>query len=135
MDNVSPRPRNARWRQRAARSDNRVHVSRIVELRSYNLKPDTGAEFHRLVTELSVPMLRLWQIDLVAYGPSRHDTDSYFLIRAFDSLEDRERSEEAYYGSEEWRLGPRDAIVACIESYTSVVLELDDDGIDALRRA
>jgi hypothetical protein len=51
-------------------------MRRIVEIRSYNLKPGSGAEFHRLVTEQSVPMLRRWKVDLVAYGPSRQDDDS-----------------------------------------------------------
>lgn len=110
-------------------------MRRIVEIRSYNLKPGTASEFHRLVTEQSVPMLRRWQLDLVAYGPSRHDDASYFLIRAYTSLEDRQRSEDAFYGSEEWRQGPRDAILACINSYTTVVLALDTTTIDGLRRA
>ena len=112
------------WKQR---------MKRIMEIRSYNLKDGAGSEFHSLVIEHSVPMLRRWNIDLVAYGPSRHDDDSYILIRAYASLEDRQRSEDAFYGSDEWIRGPRNAIMACIDSYTTVVLELDLATIDALR--
>ncbi|MGH2353358.1 MAG: NIPSNAP family protein [Chloroflexota bacterium] len=109
-------------------------MSRCVEIRAYNLKPGTGEEFHRLVREESVPMLHRWKVDVVAYGPSRHDPDSYVLIRAYASLDDRERSEEAFYGSDEWRHGPREAILACIDSYATVVMELESAAIDGLRR-
>jgi hypothetical protein len=109
-------------------------MHKFVEIRSYNLKPGTRPEFHRLVVEQSMPMLRRWKVDVVAFGPSLHDDDSYYLIRAYASLEDRERSQGAFYGSEEWRRGPRQAIVDCIESDASVVIEIDPDTLVGLRR-
>jgi len=108
---------------------------RFVEIRSYELKPDTAAEFGRLVGGESVPMLRRHGIDVVAFGPSLHDEDAYYLTRSYASLEELERSEAAFYGSEEWRLGPRDAILACIDRYVSIVVELDDVTIDGVRMA
>ena len=51
-------------------------------------------------------MLRRHGIDVVAFGPSLHDQDAYYLMRSYASLEELERSETAFYGSEEWRLGP-----------------------------
>lgn len=109
-------------------------MSRFVEIRSYNLKPGSRDELHRLMTEQSMPMLERWRVDVVDYGPSLHDADSYFLIRAYDSLEDRQQSQDRFYGSEEWRQGPREPILALIESYTSVVLEMDDATVRGLRR-
>jgi hypothetical protein len=50
-----------------------------VEIRSYNLNARTCDEFHRLIIEQSLPMLKHWQIDVVNCGPSLHDEDSYFL--------------------------------------------------------
>ncbi len=108
-------------------------VIRTVEIRAYNLKPGTRPEFHRLVTEQAVPLLRRGNIDVVAFGPSAHDDTSYFLVRAYASLADRQRSEDAFYGSDEWRKGPRTAILACIESYTTVVLPLDGPTLRGLR--
>src|SRR6266540_3411613 len=93
--------------------------SRVVEIRSYNLKAGRRADFHRLAAEVAVPMLRRWKIDVVAYGPSAHDDTSYYLIRAYADLADRQRSEDAFYGSEEWRQGPRESILALIDSYTT----------------
>ena len=110
-----------------------VASKRVVEIRSYNLKPGTRAEFDRLAAEV-VPMLRRWDIDVVALGPSAHDDDSYFLIRSFASLDERSRREDAFYGSEEWRSGPRERILERIVSYTTVVVEMDTALVDELRR-
>jgi hypothetical protein len=107
---------------------------RTVEVRSYNLKAGARPEFHRLASDVAVPMLRRSKIDVLAYGPSAHDETSYYLIRAFASPADRERSEEAFYGSDEWKNGPRERVLALIESYTTVVLELDAATIEGLRR-
>lgn len=109
-------------------------MSRVVEIRSYNLKPGTRDEFDRLFIEQAGPMLGRWGVDVIGSGPSLHDENSYYLMRCYKSVEDREQSQNAFYGSDEWRQGPRDAIVECIESYTSVVVPLDDATIDGLRR-
>lgn len=82
-----------------------------------------------------MPMLQRWHLDVVSYGPSDHDTDSYYLIRAFGSLEAREREESDFYGSAEWRDGLRDSVMALIENYTTVVLLLDEATVEGLRRA
>ena len=87
----------------------------VVEIRSYNLKPGT-------------------RVDVVAYGPSLADDDSYFLIRAFPSLEARQKSEDAFYGSEEWKTGIREATLADIVNYTTVVRAVDADVLRAMRR-
>ena len=79
-------------------------------------------------------MLKRWNVDVVAFGPSLHDENSYYLIRHYDSLVHREESEDAFYGSDEWRQGPREAIIALIESYTEIVLELDEVTVRGLRK-
>ena len=43
-------------------------------------------------------------------------------LRAYPSLEALQRSQDAFYGSDEWREGPREAIVSRIESGSPVVL-------------
>jgi ketosteroid isomerase-like protein len=110
-------------------------ATRVVEIRSYNLKPGSRAEFHRLAGEVAVPMLKRWDIDVVGHGPSAHDDDSYFLIRSFASLDERNRREDAFYGSEEWRSGPREPILALISSYTTVVIEMDARLVEEIRTA
>jgi hypothetical protein len=109
-------------------------MNHVVEIRSYNLKPGTRDEFHRLFLEAAYPMLKRWNVDVVAYGPSLHDENSYYLMRRFDSLAHRAESENQFYGSDEWRQGPREAILACIETYTEFVLELDEVTVQRLRK-
>ena len=109
-------------------------MSRIVEIRTYALRPGAIQEYERLL-RVAVPMLARWDIDVVTFGPSVGDPTGYFLIRAFDSLDHRRRSEDAFYGSAEWREGPREPVLGLIESYTDLVLELDEPTIDGLRRA
>jgi len=108
-------------------------MNHFIEIRSYNLKPGTRDEFHRLFLEAAYPMLQRWNVDVVAYGPSLHDENSYYLMRRFDSLSHRDQSEESFYGSDEWRQGPREAIIACIETYTEFVMELDETTVQGLR--
>jgi hypothetical protein len=107
---------------------------RAVEIRSYNLKPGTREKFQRLFVEAAMPMLAKWKIDVVAYGPSEHDADSYFLIRSYASVAEMQKSEDAFYASDEWRSGPREAILACIDAYTTVVVTLDDETLAGLRK-
>jgi hypothetical protein len=108
-------------------------MGRMVEIRSYALKSGAYSEFDRLVLEQSLPMLARWRVDVVSYGRSRHDDRSCYLIRAYESLEQRQASQDAFYGSVEWNEGPRDAILALIEGYTTVILEMDEAAIEALR--
>ena len=54
-------------------------------------------------------------------------------MRRFDSLARREESENAFYGSDEWKQGPRESIIALIDSYTEIVLELDESTVEGLR--
>jgi len=109
-------------------------MNHFVEIRSYTLKPGTRKEFHRLFLEEAYPMLQRWNVDVVSYGPSLHDENSYYLMRCFDSLAHRDESENAFYGSSDWRQGPREAIIACIENYKEFVLELDETTVQGLRK-
>ena len=107
---------------------------RILEIRAYNLKPGTRESLHDLFTTQALPMLQRWGVDVVAYGPSLAEPDSYYLMRSYASLADRQQSQDAFYGSAEWRQGPREPIIALIDSYTNTVIEVDDATLQGLRR-
>jgi NIPSNAP len=94
----------------------------IVEIRTYTLKTGLGAAFHRTFVEDALPMLERWGVDVVAFGPSLDDDDAYYLMRAYRSVDERQQSQDAFYGSDEWRNGPREAIVSKIETLISVVI-------------
>lgn len=106
----------------------------VVEIRSYNLRPGTRERFHQLFEQEALPLLRKWKVDVVAYGPSPHDETSYFLMRSYASLQALQASEDAFYGSAEWRNGPREAILACIENYATIVIPTNEHTLQGLRR-
>jgi hypothetical protein len=56
------------------------------------------------------------------------------LIRNFASVDDRQKQEDTFYNSDEWKQGPREAIMACIDSYTTVVVQVDDATLAGLRK-
>lgn len=107
----------------------------VVEIRSYNLKPGTRGRFHQTFLKDALPMLKRWKVDVVSYGPSLHDQDSYFLMRGFAGVNQRQTAEDAFYGSDEWKRGPRERILADIEPYTTIVVQLDGATINGLRKA
>ena len=111
-----------------------IAMTLFVEIRSYNLKPGTREEFHRLFVETALQMLQRWKVDVLCYGASLHDNDSYYLMRAYASLEARQQSQDAFYGSDEWKLGPREPIIALIENYTSIVIAMEESIVDALQQ-
>ncbi|CAB4600055.1 MAG: hypothetical protein ACK50Z_10315 [Betaproteobacteria bacterium] len=52
-----------------------MSAARVIEIRSYKLKPGTGAMFHSLVSETSIPLMQAAGMIVVAYGQSLHDPD------------------------------------------------------------
>ncbi len=109
----------------------------ILEIRTYRLKPGTRDEFVRLMREESVPLLEQAGIRVVDCGASLVAEDGHeeaYLIRAFESLAAHREQEERFYGSDAWRLGPRDAILSRIESYHTIVLEAPEETVQALQR-
>jgi hypothetical protein len=109
-------------------------MARILEIRTYVLVPGAGREYERLFHEAALPMLARHGIDVVAFGRSLGDANGYYLIRAFDDLDHRQRSEDSFYGSPEWREGPREAILGLIRTYADLVLELDELTIEGMRK-
>jgi hypothetical protein len=100
-------------------------MNHLIEIRSILLKPGKRQEFHQLYMAEALPLLKRWNFDVVAHGPSLHDEDSYYVIRRYDSLAQREEMEDTYYGSDDWRQGPRERMLALMENYTDIVFELD----------
>lgn len=110
----------------------------ILEIRTYRLKPGTTDEFVRVMDEEAVPMLVQHGITVVDYGASlvreQPDWEEAYIMRAFPSLEAHQQQEEAFYSSQEWLEGPREAVISRIESYHTVVIETTQTAIDALTR-
>ncbi|QBE61699.1 NIPSNAP family protein [Pseudoduganella lutea] len=108
---------------------------RLIEIRSYKLKPGTTRVFHQLFSKKAVPMLTDWGTEVVAFGPSLHQEDGYFLIRSYQDLADLKNRQDHFYGSQEWRNGPREEIVNKIENSLDTLVWLSETGVNDLRRS
>ena len=109
----------------------------ILEIRTFRLKPGRRGDFLDLTRHRSAPLLATYGIDLVDFGASLVDEESWedaYVMRAFTSIAERDRLEEAFYGSDDWRLGLRDPVMSCVESYHTVVLDVADEVVSALTR-
>ena len=105
-------------------------ANRVLDLRTYRLRPGVGVEFHRTFRVGALPMLERHGIDVVAYGPSLLDEDRYVLLRSFASLQERQEQLDAFYGSREWLDTYDEQVMSMIETYHVVVL--DGAGLGAL---
>jgi len=105
---------------------------KLIEVRTYRLKPDCAKRFVAAVGE-ALPLVRASGMDVVAFGRSDHEQESFFLIRAYTSREQLVAQQDAFYGSAVWREGPRQALVDCLDTYLNTLLWLPDEAVDALR--
>ncbi|HEX6930043.1 MAG TPA: NIPSNAP family protein, partial [Gammaproteobacteria bacterium] len=71
--------------------------------------------------------------DVVAFGRSDHDHESFYLIRAYNDRTHLEEQQDAFYSSDAWRNGPRDALMACLDDYLNTLLWLSEQGVEDLR--
>jgi len=97
----------------------------VFEILTLDIKPGRRDEFHKVYEAQSVPLLKKWNFDLVAYGPSLHDANSYYVIRRFRNLEDGEKSEGAFYDSDDWKSGPRNAIMGLVDHFAYAVVSAE----------
>ncbi|HHA1671527.1 TPA: NIPSNAP family protein [Enterobacter roggenkampii] len=108
-------------------------MNKTVEILQYILYKNTGTRFHSIMQEISVPLHQRYGIDVVSFGNSLHDIDSYYLIRAFESAEAMDAMLDVFYSSSDWRNGPREEIISCIKKSIKVLIKLPSISVDGLR--
>lgn len=106
--------------------------ARLVEIRTYRLKPGHGERFVAAMAA-ALPMVRASGMDVVAFLRSDHEHESFCLIRAYADRAELTAQQDAFYGSQTWRLGPRQALVDCLEDYLNTLLWLSPESIEDLR--
>jgi len=94
----------------------------MIEIFTLTLKPGTGAPFQQLYIQDALPLLIKWNFNVLAYGLSLHDENSFYVIRAFKSLKERQKSEDSYYNSRDLQEGPRTALPAIVQHYSTLVI-------------
>jgi NIPSNAP len=108
---------------------------RLIEIRTYRLKPHSLQLFHSVMHTKAVVMLRTKGMDVVSYGASNHEHESYFLIRAYADRKALEDEQNAFYNSNEWKQGPRPELIEHIDTYMNTLIWLDDAAVDSIRQS
>ncbi|SDY55688.1 NIPSNAP protein [Lysobacter sp. yr284] len=106
--------------------------ARLVEIRTYRLKPGHAARFEAAMAQ-ALPMVRASGMDVIAFGRSDHEHESYYLIRAYADRAQLDAQQQAFYSSAAWRQGPRQGLVDCLQDYLNTLLWLAPGSIEDLR--
>lgn len=107
--------------------------NRVVEFRVFRLHRGRREEFATRFEAHLLPLHRRLGIELVSWGPSLHDQDSYFVIRVHPSVETRQEAMDSLFGSDEWLMNQEEEVLGMIESYNTCVVEACEPLIEAMR--
>lgn len=105
---------------------------KLVEIRTYKLKPGAAERFVTAFGE-ALPMVRASGMDVVAFGRSDHEHESFCLIRAYADRKQLVEQQDAFYSSDAWRNGPRQPLVDCLEDYLNTLLWMSEASVEDLR--
>ncbi|HBK4690265.1 NIPSNAP family protein [Serratia marcescens] len=97
-------------------------MTTVIEVLQYTLKPGTGAAFHDIMKEQSVPLHLKIGVKVLRFGNSLHDPDNYYLVRSFLNESEMESQLTQFYADARWREGPRSVIVNMISGSHRVVM-------------
>lgn len=115
---------------RRASSDHRM---KLVEIRTYKLKQGCAERFV-CAFQNALPLVRSSGMDVVAFGRSDHEHESFYLIRAYNDRIQLEAQQDAFYSSAAWRTGPRQPLIDCLEDYLNTLVWLSEQSVEDLRR-
>lgn len=105
---------------------------KLVEIRTYKLKSGSTERFLAAFQD-ALLLLRASGMDVVAFGRSDHEHESFYLIRVYKDRANLEAQQDAFYSSDAWRQGPREPLIACLADYLNTLLWLSDQGVKDLR--
>ena len=108
-------------------------ANRFVEFRLLRLHPGQREQFAARFASHLLPLHERHGIEVVSWGLSLHDSDSFYVIRAHQSVEGRQETLDALFGSDEWLMNQEEDVWGMIESYNTCVVEASEPLIEALR--
>jgi hypothetical protein len=99
-----------------------MNANTLVEIRLFTLSPGARDEFDRISREGTIPMMRRWGLTVLSHGPCLNDENGYYLVRAFESEQQRVEGAKAFYASSEWEENYEAAVMGMIDDYHTAVL-------------
>ena len=100
-----------------------AEIMRIVEMRTYKLKPGMRARFLEIFRTKSMPAHA--EIGMKILGPflSVEDPDMFFFMRGFPDLDSREPMKAKFYEGPLWKNELEHVLMPMIEKYEVVLVE------------
>jgi hypothetical protein len=98
----------------------------VLEILTIKIRPGMRDLFHEVYIRESLPLQKKWNLNVLFHGQSLQDDDTYVVMRWFESLADHERRTTDFYASDDWRTGPREALLNMIENISTVLVEWTD---------
>jgi hypothetical protein len=95
----------------------------IVEVRSYRIKPGRRAEFIRLFETRAVPALRSHGMNVLGPLLDVENPNKFVWLRAFPSLDERDRMKVAFYEGELWKNELEAIAMPMLDSYDVILCE------------
>lgn len=108
-------------------------AKRVVEFRIFRIHPGQRENFAARFCDSLLSLQQRHGIQVICWGPSLHDRDSYLVVRVHPSVEARQQSLDAMFGSAEWLMEEEEEVLEMIESYNTCVVEADEQLIEAIR--
>ncbi len=95
----------------------------IFEIRRYRLKPGKREDFIRFFETVNRPALRA--AGLLVFGPMRdlEDPDVVHWLRAFPSMEERDRIKDTFYDGPVWEKEVEPVVMPMIEYFEASLAE------------
>jgi hypothetical protein len=106
----------------------------IVEVRTYTIVAGLRQRFLRLFETRTRP-LQL-SLGIQVFGPwlDIENPDRFVWLRAFPSLEERERMKRVLYEGAEWTGELEAVMMPMLAEFTSILIEMDGDALAGLAR-
>jgi len=107
----------------------------LVEVRTYKIKAGRRERFLEFFEERAVPALRSKGMRIVGPLIDLENPDVFIWLRAFPSLEERDRMKSAFYDGEEWKNELEAIAMPMLESYDVALTSMSLGFVDDLQAA
>jgi hypothetical protein len=99
----------------------------IVEVRTYKIKDGRRAEFLAFFETRAVPALRAHGMKVLGPMVDLEHPDTFVWLRAFPSLDSRDRIKAAFYEGKEWKEELEAIAMPMLDHYDVVLTEIAED--------
>ena len=105
----------------------------IVEVRTYKIKEGLRERFIDFFENKAVPVQRSKGMRILGPLLDLENPDVFIWLRAFPSLEERERMKSALYDGEEWKTELEAIAMPMLDSYTVALTSMSPGFVDDLQ--